>query len=77
MFENQLSQLFNDIANNVNRIIPVTWKDLYFNVELKEGMEKFQKDVVILLRELDTEEELYDEITIETNIHMLDLMRVL
>ena len=41
MFENQLSQLFNDIANNVNRIIPVTWKDLYFNVELKEGMEKF------------------------------------
>ena len=41
MFENQLSQLFNDIANYVNRIIPVTWKDLYFNVELKEGMEKF------------------------------------
>ncbi|WP_080568705.1 immunity protein YezG family protein [Streptococcus oralis] len=37
MFENQLSQLFNDIANNVNRIIPVTWNDLYFNVELKEG----------------------------------------
>ena len=26
---------------------------------------------------LDTEEELYDEITIETNILMLDLMRVL
>ncbi|RSI67371.1 putative antitoxin YezG [Streptococcus oralis] len=37
MFENQLSQLFNDIANNVNRIIPVTWNDLYFNIELKEG----------------------------------------
>ena len=37
MFENQLSQLFNDIANYVNRIIPVTWNDLYFNVELKEG----------------------------------------
>lgn len=37
MFENQLNQLFNDIANHVNRIIPVTWNDLYFNVELKEG----------------------------------------
>ena len=37
MFENQLSQLFNDIANNVNRMIPVTWNDFYFNVELKEG----------------------------------------
>ena len=37
MFENQLSQLFHDIANNVNRMIPVTWNDFYFNVELKEG----------------------------------------
>ena len=37
MFENQLSQLFNDIANNVNRMIPVTGNDFYFNVELKEG----------------------------------------
>ena len=37
MFENQLSQLFNDIVNYVNRIIPVTWNGLYFNVELKEG----------------------------------------
>lgn len=37
MFENQLNQLFNDIANHVNRIIPVTWNDLYFNIELKEG----------------------------------------
>ena len=37
MFENPLSQFFNDIANNVNHIIPVTWNDLYFNVELKEG----------------------------------------
>ena len=37
MFENQLTQLFNDIANHVNRIIPETWNDLYLNVELKEG----------------------------------------
>ena len=37
MFENPLSQFFNDIANNVNHIVPVTWNDLYFNVELKEG----------------------------------------
>ena len=37
MFENPLSQFFNDIVNNVNHIVPVTWNDLYFNVELKEG----------------------------------------